>query len=114
MHELALAEEVLAIAEQQAAEHSLSTISTIKLTIGALSCVEPEALRWALEVTLENTLADRAEIQLTIAPGEGKCGACEATFSVTELPAACPQCQNWQTQILAGQDMVVQQLTGTE
>jgi len=114
MHELALAEEVLIIAEQQAIQHSLSTINSIKLTIGALSCVEPEALRWALEVTLENTLADHAEIQLTIAPGEGKCGGCGASFAVTELPAPCPQCQNWQTQILAGQDMVVQQLAGTE
>ena len=114
MHELALAEEVLDIAQRQAAEHSLSRIDTIKLRIGALSCVEPEALRWALESTLQGTLAENADIELQITPGEGECGSCGHTFAVTELPTPCPACQHWQTRITAGQEMVVQQLAGIE
>ena len=57
MHEMALAESVIQIVEETARRNAAAEVRAVWLEIGRLSHVEPEALRFAFEVTRSNSAA---------------------------------------------------------
>ena len=71
MHEASLAIEVIALL----ARHSgtLSRITRIVLDIGALGCIDEDALRTALLAALPGTLAEGAAIVMQTIPAQASC-----------------------------------------
>ena len=71
MHEMALCQSVIDIIEEEAKRHAFSHVRGIWLEIGALSPVDPEALRFGFDVVSRNTLADGAHLEIVGVPGSG-------------------------------------------
>lgn len=111
MHELSLLEGVLQTLEQQAEQQQFTRIKNIVLQIGALSCVEPEALRFAFDVVMNNSLAEQAELQIIIEPGRGFCRFCKNDIELESLHQPCSQCGRFDIKISAGQEMKIKQIT---
>ena len=55
MHEVALAERMVRIALEAAEGHGDGRITSARLLLGALSCAEPETLRFAFEIAARGT-----------------------------------------------------------
>ncbi len=110
MHELSLLEDVLQILEQNAESQGYRRVKRIWLEIGQLSCVEPEALRFAFDAVMKDTLADRAVLEIVEQPGQGECAGCHRTVPVESLYAACPRCGHFDVRITEGMAMRVKQL----
>ena len=51
MHELSLCQNMLEIVENQCRQHNINQVTDLWLEIGALSCVEPEALSFCFEIS---------------------------------------------------------------
>ncbi|MEN9315786.1 MAG: hydrogenase maturation nickel metallochaperone HypA, partial [Pseudomonadota bacterium] len=68
MHELSLAENAIELIEMTARREGFTRVHRICIEIGVLSCVEPEALRFALEAAGTGTCAAGAEIDFERVP----------------------------------------------
>lgn len=110
MHEMSLAESVLQIVEDAARAEGLQRITEIRLEIGKLSGVEPEALRFCLDVVLKNSLAGAARVEFIEVPGKGHCLDCRDDIPVTALFEPCPRCGGYQIELTGGREMRVKDL----
>lgn len=110
MHELSIALEVVHLLEQQA--KALSRITHVTLAIGALSCIEPEALRTALGAATRGTLAEGARLTFEFIPAQARCDDCQATFEPDSRIDPCPHCGSPRKTWLAGQELRIRNLEG--
>ncbi|MDD4914504.1 MAG: hydrogenase maturation nickel metallochaperone HypA [Methylococcales bacterium] len=110
MHEMSLCESVLQVLEQQAQLQQFSRIKTVWLEVGALSAVEPEALRFCFGSVAQGTLADQARLEIIEIPGLAECAACTARVAVQQLYDVCPNCGSFQLRIIDGDQMRIKEL----
>ena len=80
------------------------------LEIGALSGVEPEAMRFCFDVVMQGSLADQATLEIVDAPGVAWCMACGQNVPVRQLYDECPHCGSYQLQIVSGDQMRIKEL----
>lgn len=107
MHELSLAVNVLEIAERILHKAQAQQIMSIELEIGQLSAVEPEALRFAMDALLPESVASGARVDYRFIAGRAHCQQCGKDFELDFLYDPCPLCDSFDKEILAGDDMLV-------
>jgi hydrogenase nickel incorporation protein HypA/HybF len=110
MHEMALAESMLEIVLQTARGNDASRVTLIRLEIGALSHVEPEALRFCFDVVTRDSLADGARLEIQRTAGEAWCMPCGALVPLASLGTPCPVCGSYQLGISQGEAMRVREI----
>ncbi len=110
MHEMSLAEGILQIVEEAAQQQGFAKVSEVRLEIGALSGVEPDALTFCLDVVFRGSVAEDARVELERIPGQGFCLACGETVEIAALYDACPKCGSYQVQASGGTEMRVKDL----
>lgn len=110
MHEMSLAEGVLQIIEDHAAKEGFSRVKSVWLEIGALSGVEPEAMRFCFDAVTRGSMAEGAALAIIEAPGSGWCMQCGDTVPLPERYSACPRCGGYQLQVSGGTEMRVKEL----
>lgn len=107
MHELVLAEQVLAIAERARQQEQARRVLSIELEIGQLSMVEPEALRFAMDVLLPDSACCGARVHYRCIDGRARCRHCGVEFALDFLYDGCPVCASFDKHVLAGEGMLV-------
>jgi hydrogenase nickel incorporation protein HypA/HybF len=110
MHEMVLAEGILQIVEDAAAKQGFARVKEVRLEIGALSGVEPEALTFCLDVVFRESVAADARVELERLPGRGFCLECGQNVEIAALYDACPNCGGFQVQATGGTEMRVKDL----
>lgn len=110
MHELSLCESVLQVLEQQAQVENYQTVTAVYLEIGALSGVDPEAMRFCFDSVVQGSLAENARLEIIQIPGQAWCSACNDNVLVEQLYDVCPRCGTYPLQINNGDQMRIKQL----
>lgn len=110
MHEMSLCEGVLQILQQTARDQGFRRVKTVWLEIGALSGVEVEAMRFSFDVVMRGSLADGAKLEIIDRPGQAWCMHCAETVPVKQRFDACPNCESYQLQVTAGDEMKIKEL----
>ncbi len=110
MHEASLAIEVIALLERQ--RSTLSRITRIVLDIGALGCVDEDALRTALLAALPGTLAEGATIEMHTIPAQARCLQCATVYEPPDRIEPCPHCGSARKQWLSGQSLTLRSVEG--
>ncbi|NJL00541.1 MAG: hydrogenase maturation nickel metallochaperone HypA [Spirulinaceae cyanobacterium RM2_2_10] len=105
MHEVSLMAQTLELAIAQVHTQQANRIHRLKMRIGELSGVVPEALAFAFEVAIPGTLAAGAVLELETVPARCHCRACERDFQPTDWFYECPHCGQLSSQILAGKEI---------
>jgi len=105
MHELGIMQSALEIAEDKARAVGGKKIHCIRLRIGALSGVVPEALRFAYEGLKGDTLASEAELEIEEIPAACWCGACQTEFMALDRQFECPRCHQPTGQLRRGTEL---------
>lgn len=93
MHEMSLTASIMDIIYEYAARHGFTRVKEVKLSFGALSCIEPKALEFAFEVLSKETLAQGARIVYEVTPIVVTCLDCGGDSAVQEFPSPCPLCR---------------------
>jgi hydrogenase nickel incorporation protein HypA/HybF len=102
MHEMSLVGSMLDIIEEYAAQHGFAKVNGLKLSFGALSCIEPSALKMSFEVLSKDTRAQGASLSYTIHPIMVHCLACSRDLEVGEYPSSCPDCKGDEVALVGG------------
>ena len=110
MHEMALAKSVLDIVADAARQNGAGLVTAVRLEIGALSCVEPEALRFCFDAVARGSLAERARLEIIATPGAAWCMPCEQTVPLPARGEPCPRCGSYQLEVVQGEVMRVKDI----
>ena len=110
MHEMSLVAALLDLVDAAAERDPFQHVREVGLTLGTLSCVDADTLRWCIEQASPGTRLEGARVTLSTAPPEATCNACQQPFAPASWPAPCPTCNTLDTTLIHGQDMVLDTL----
>ncbi|MDE2370029.1 MAG: hydrogenase maturation nickel metallochaperone HypA [Burkholderiales bacterium] len=105
MHEMSLAESMREIVLETARANGAKTVAAVRVGIGALAMVEPEALRFAFDVVKRDSIAETARLEIVHVPARAWCLACSRAVEVASRADLCPLCGSGQIQIDGGDDL---------
>lgn len=105
MHELSIMDSALNLALDQARQAGAIRVHVVRLRIGALSGVVPEALQFAFEALTPGTLAESARLEVEHIPARFWCAGCAREFASESLLPECPACQEPSRELRAGREM---------
>src|SRR6478672_13358117 len=111
MHELSIVSSIVSIAEREAAKAKAVLVEEIELEIGCLATVEIDALKFAWEYGVKETLLEASLMRIHTIEGKAKCKQCGTVFFVQELFDPCPNCNSHSLMILQGQELRIKNLT---
>ena len=100
----------LSLALEQARQAGAIRIHEIRLRIGALSGVVPDALEFAFEALVPGTAAEGARLAVDHVPARFWCATCEREFEAQDLFSDCPDCHTPSGELRAGREMEVASL----
>ena len=104
MHELGIAQEVVAIV----AEHSRRRVTRVVLEIGKLSAILPDAIRFCFDMCSEGTVVEGAQLEIIEIPGRARCRACDAEV-ILERPFGRCECGGSDLEWLTGEELRVKE-----
>ena len=100
----------LSMAVGEARRAGASRVHVIRLRVGALSGVVPEALQFAFEALAIGTLAEGAELAVENVPARFWCAVCAREFEAGRMFAECPDCNTPSAELRGGREMEVASL----
>jgi hydrogenase nickel incorporation protein HypA/HybF len=112
MHELSIAEGVLDIVRAQARREGFRAVREVRLEIGRLAAVEPEALRFCFAAVVRGSVAEGARLEIVETPGSAWCFDCMASVKVDSRADGCARCGGARLQVSGGTGMRVMDLVG--
>jgi hydrogenase nickel incorporation protein HypA/HybF len=110
MHEMSLTEGLIELIEGERARQGFSSVRVVRLAIGALGHVEPEAMRFCFDAVARGTVAEGARLEIRTVPGEAWCLDCGKPVRVMERFGACPDCGQDRLQVASGDELRLEEL----
>lgn len=107
MHELSIAQALMAQVLRASHDHGGGKVRMIRLSVGALSGVEPPLLARAFTIARAGTLADEAELQIETPPIRVRCPDCGAETEAQVNRLVCGQCGNWRVTLTSGEELLL-------
>ena len=107
MHELSIAEAVVAIAARHARGRQ---VYRVELRVGHLRQVVPTALEFAFELLTAGTVLEGAELVIEDVPARGRCRRCGTETTLTAFPLHCDDCGGVDLELVAGEELLVDAL----
>lgn len=105
MHELSIAQALIEQVEAAAAkEHALRVVRVV-ITVGALSGVDPEALRSLFPLVAEGTVTAEAELVIEQVATRVRCRACGQETPAEESFSGCAVCGSKDVEVSAGREL---------
>jgi hydrogenase nickel incorporation protein HypA/HybF len=107
MHEMSIAQSLIDILKEEMLKHNARTLRSVRLNIGQLSAVVPDAFSFCFQIATEGTELEGARLIMDIIPLRGYCKDCEKEFEIENYAFACPHCEGTEIQTLGGQDLSI-------
>ena len=90
---------------EKARQSGANRVHAIRLRIGVLSGVVPDALQFAFEALAADTPAEGAKLVIEDVPARFWCAKCKREFKATRMFAECPDCHYSSAELRAGREM---------
>jgi hydrogenase nickel incorporation protein HypA/HybF len=101
VHELSITQSVVdAVAEHAAG----ARVVAVRMSVGQLSGVVPDAMRFCFELITEGTQLQGARLDIDQPSGVAHCESCGRDFQLTDLVLLCP-CGSADVAVLAGKEL---------
>ena len=105
MHEIGIVQSVLEAAVQSAQTSGANRIHQVRLRVGTMTGVVPEALQFAFEALREGTMASSATLEIETVPAVSWCGECQVEFSSEDWRYECPKCRRPSSELRHGSEL---------
>jgi hydrogenase nickel incorporation protein HypA/HybF len=106
VHELSITQSVVDAVTDHAGD---SRVLSIRLTVGRLSGVVPDAMRFCFELITEGTTLEGARLEIDEPVGQARCGSCGSEFTLADLVLLCA-CGSADVTVLAGRELRITSL----
>jgi hydrogenase nickel incorporation protein HypA/HybF len=105
MHEFSIMQTALNQALREARLAGAARVHEIRLRVGVLSGVVPDALQFAFEALTPGTPAEGARLTIEEVPARFWCAPCGREFVSENLYAECPDCGQPSNELRAGREL---------
>lgn len=103
MHELAITQGVVDAVTARTGE---APVATVRLRVGRLSGVIPDAVRFCFDLVTEATPLAGARLEIEEPDGHARCRSCGDEFALPDLILLCP-CGSADVEVTAGRELAV-------
>ena len=107
MHELGVTQSILDIALEKAKEARATKVTGINLVIGEMSSIVDDCVQFYFDLLSQDTIAHDATLSLKRIPTQVRCRHCGHSFTPDKSQWSCPQCHQWNVEIIAGQELYI-------
>lgn len=109
MHELSVCQGILDVAASalKALPPPPPRVSRITVSVGRLTAVVPDSLRYHFSLLTPGTLLEGATLVIDEIPIRGRCADCAARFEIDTLAFACPICGSGFVELYSGRELQV-------
>ena len=107
MHEVGVTRSIVAMVTEQASGHR---VTRVKVELGRLCGLAPEALRFCFDLCTHGTLVDGAQLDIVEVDGLGQCSACGAQHRLEIPMGCCPSCGEPALTIVAGEELTIREM----
>ena len=105
MHELSIAESILAAVRTELASRPGARPTRVGLRIGELAAVDVDSLTFCFEAVLKGTDWESLQLDARVCPKRRMCKECGNEFAVVEYNADCPACTSSNTKLISGDEL---------
>jgi hydrogenase nickel incorporation protein HypA/HybF len=110
MHEMAIAQSIMDIVQQEMARHRVSRVSVIRLVVGEFTAVVPDSLTFCFELITKDTPLEGVKVALEQVPLTGRCKACGKEFAIVEYRFICPACRSGEVETVGGKELFIKEI----
>ncbi|MEY4387837.1 MAG: hypothetical protein RLY20_3120 [Verrucomicrobiota bacterium] len=107
MHEVAIMTEAVRMASESAQAAGAKRIAVLRLRIGALSGVVPDAMQFAWDVVRRDTMLAEARLEIEVVVPVCWCATCQAEFEASEFLSECPRCHDLSGDLRRGRELEI-------
>ncbi|MFG2292318.1 hydrogenase maturation nickel metallochaperone HypA [Streptomyces sp. NPDC048603] len=113
MHEMSIAMAVVNQVEEAARAGGATAVREVRLQVGELAGVVPDALAFCFELACAGTVLEGAALVTTPVPARARCASCTAEWAVGMPPdLCCPGCGGAAgTGLLTGRELQISGVT---
>lgn len=106
MHELGITQNIVAIVSERAGDQK---VCRVKLEIGKLSAIVPEAIRFCFDLCAEGTVLEGAMLEIDEIAGRGSCNRCGNEIELSLLAGSC-LCGCRDITCVSGQELKIKEM----
>ena len=106
MHELAITESIVAAVTEKLPGRD---VRRVRVRVGRLSGIVPDALRFCFELATAGTALDGATLDIESTPGRGRCRECGVEFDTDDFVVMCP-CGGVDVEVLGGRELTIREV----
>ena len=107
MHELGLCSSIIDAVERRAGDRR---VAKVKVRVGRLHHVHPEAFDQSFAIAAMGTIADGARAELVLLPVRARCGSCGFESEGDEVPVFCPACGGSAVEVTGGDELMLESI----
>lgn len=107
MHEVGLMQEAVRLALETAHNSGATRVHGLRLRVGGISGVVPDAMRFAFDMVCRGTAAEGARLEIDEVQARGWCPACEVEFAADDVLNECPQCHAVSAELRGGRELEI-------
>lgn len=107
MHEMSIVQNLVEIIRDEMASHHAKTLRSVRLQVGEMSAIVPDALSFCFEVITAGTEMEGARLLIETVPLEGACPSCGARFRIKDFVFLCPECGSAGVETISGRELSI-------
>jgi len=107
MHELGLCSSIVEAVERRAGDRS---VRQVRIRVGRLHHVHPEAFDQSFAIAALGTVAEGAAADLVLLPVTATCGGCGKEWEGDDLPITCPACGRTTMELTGGDELLLESI----
>jgi len=111
---MSIAQSLMDMVARESREHGLKQVKAIRIQVGVLAAVVPEALHFCFDFASRETEAAGARLEIETVAAVARCPDCDLMFEVEDLIFLCPRCQAPTMELVSGRELVLVSLEGDE
>lgn len=111
MHEMAITQHILEIAERAAHEAGGHQVTDLNLVVGELSTFVDESVQFYWDMISRDTVCAGSRLHFKRIPARLQCQSCQTEFGLSDGSLTpCPHCGRGRVDILSGQEFFLDSL----
>ena len=107
MHELGIAQEILALVRRHVPDAQAGLVRDVRVRVGDLAGVVSDSLEFCFSAVVADTPWRQATLVVERVPARARCEACGHVFATTLRGAGCASCGDARVRMVSGQELHV-------
>ena len=107
MHELGIASSIVDSVKAEAEKRSGARLLAVGLRVGEVSGVNSDALEFCFHSLVRGTDLEPIRLDIERTARRHRCPGCSREFDVVEYDPTCPDCGEFHTVLVAGDEMEI-------